>query len=59
MRAQQTVRDTWRRHIAGLLDETLERNDAAIHAVRAEVAERLVARGHVPGVWGSANRGPV
>jgi uncharacterized phosphosugar-binding protein len=31
---------------------------ALIHAVWAEVAERLVARGHVPEVWGSANRGP-
>ncbi len=30
---------------------------ALIHAVWAEVAERLVARGHVPEVWGSANRG--
>ena len=32
---------------------------ALIHATWAEVAERLVARGHVPEVWGSANRGPV
>src|SRR6266568_2821572 len=32
---------------------------ALIHAVWAEVGERLVARGHVPEVWGSANRGPV
>jgi len=31
---------------------------ALIHAVWAEVGERLVARGHVPEVWGSANRGP-
>ena len=31
---------------------------ALIHATWAEVAERLVARGHVPEVWGSANRGP-
>ncbi len=30
---------------------------ALIHATWAEVAERLVARGHVPEVWGSANRG--
>jgi uncharacterized phosphosugar-binding protein len=30
---------------------------ALIHAVWAEVGERLVARGHVPEVWGSANRG--
>jgi len=32
---------------------------ALIHATWAEVGERLVARGHVPEVWGSANRGPV
>ena len=32
---------------------------ALVHAVWAEVAERLVARGHEPEVWGSANRGPV
>jgi uncharacterized phosphosugar-binding protein len=32
---------------------------ALIHATWAEVAERLVARGHVPEVWGSANRGQV
>jgi uncharacterized phosphosugar-binding protein len=31
---------------------------ALIHATWAEVAERLLARGHVPQVWGSANRGP-
>src|ERR1700761_62965 len=30
---------------------------ALIHATWAEVAERLVARGHIPQVWGSANRG--
>jgi uncharacterized phosphosugar-binding protein len=32
---------------------------ALIHATWAEVAERLVAAGHVPDVWGSANRGPI
>ena len=32
---------------------------ALIQAVWAEVAERLVARGHVPEIWGSANRGQV
>jgi uncharacterized phosphosugar-binding protein len=31
---------------------------ALIHAVWAEAGERLVTRGHVPEVWGSANRGP-
>ena len=31
---------------------------ALIHATWAEVAERLLARGHVPQVWGSVNRGP-
>ncbi|HTQ93477.1 MAG TPA: SIS domain-containing protein [Streptosporangiaceae bacterium] len=113
MGAQRTVRETWRRHIVELLDQTLERNDAAISgvadaitttilagrhvyafgaghslalvsemhrraggmkvvrplwnaeltsrvdAVWAEAGERLAARGHVPEVWGSANRGPV
>jgi uncharacterized phosphosugar-binding protein len=29
---------------------------ALIHAVWAEAGERLVARGYVPDVWGSANR---
>ena len=32
---------------------------ALIQAVWAEVAERLVARGHIPEIWGSANRGQV
>jgi uncharacterized phosphosugar-binding protein len=32
---------------------------ALIHAVWAEAGERLAARGHVPEVWGSTNRGPV
>ena len=32
---------------------------ALIHAVWAEAGERLAARGYVPEVWGSANRGPV
>jgi uncharacterized phosphosugar-binding protein len=32
---------------------------ALIQATWAEVAERLVARGHVPEIWGSANRGQV
>jgi uncharacterized phosphosugar-binding protein len=32
---------------------------ALIHATWAEVAERLVARGHIPEVWGSVNRGQV
>ncbi len=30
---------------------------ALIHATWAEVAERLVAQGYVPEIWGSANRG--
>jgi uncharacterized phosphosugar-binding protein len=30
---------------------------ALIHATWAEVAERLVARGYIPKIWGSANRG--
>ena len=32
---------------------------ALIQAVWAEVAERLVARDHIPEIWGSANRGRV
>jgi len=32
---------------------------ALVHAVWADAAERLAARGHVPEVWASANRGPV
>jgi len=32
---------------------------ALVHAVWAEAAERLTARGHVPEVWASANRGPI
>jgi uncharacterized phosphosugar-binding protein len=32
---------------------------ALIHATWAEVAERLVARGRIPEIWGSANRGQV
>jgi uncharacterized phosphosugar-binding protein len=32
---------------------------ALIHATWAEVAERLVARGHIPEIWASANRGKV
>lgn len=31
---------------------------ALIHAAWADAAERLVATGHAPEVWGSANRGP-
>jgi len=32
---------------------------ALVHAVWVEVGERLVARGHVPEVWSSVNRGAV
>jgi uncharacterized phosphosugar-binding protein len=32
---------------------------ALIHATWAEVAERLVAHGHIPEIWGSANRGKI
>lgn len=32
---------------------------ALIQATWAEVAERLVAQGHIPEIWGSANRGQV
>jgi uncharacterized phosphosugar-binding protein len=43
MRAQQAIRDTWRRHIVGLLDETLERNDAAIGDVAAAITTTILA----------------
>jgi hypothetical protein len=32
--------------------------DALIHAAWADAAEKLVAAGHVPEVWGSVNRAP-
>ena len=41
--AQRTVRETWRRHIVGLLDQALERNDAAISAVAAAITTTILA----------------
>jgi uncharacterized phosphosugar-binding protein len=42
-----TVRETWRRHIVGLLDETLSQNDAAISGVAAAIATTILAGRHV------------
>jgi len=42
-----TIRETWRRHIAGLLDETLARNDAAIGQVAAAITSTILAGRHV------------
>src|SRR5215470_14540752 len=36
-------RETWRRHIVGLLDETLARNDAAVSAVAAAITTTILA----------------
>ena len=64
------MRETWRRHIVGLLDQSLERNDAAISEVAAAITTTILAGRHVYAfgagrslalvseVWGSANRGP-
>jgi uncharacterized phosphosugar-binding protein len=42
-----TIRETWRRHITGLLDETLARNDAAIGQVAAAITSTILAGRHV------------
>jgi hypothetical protein len=43
--AQRTVRETWRRHIVGLLDQALERNDAELTSrIDAEAAGKLESR---------------
>ena len=47
MGAQRSVRETWRRHITGLLDEALEKNDAAISDVAAAIATTILAGRHV------------
>ena len=47
MGAQRTVRETWRRHIVGLLDQALERNDAAISGVAAAITTTILAGRHV------------
>ena len=40
-------REAWRRHIVGLLDETLARNDAAVSAVAAAIATTILAGRYV------------
>ena len=40
-------REAWRRHIVGLLDETLQRNDAAISDVAAAITTTILAGRHV------------
>src|SRR2546429_6415542 len=47
MAPQQTVREAWRRHITGLLDQALERNDAAISDVAAATTTTILAGRHV------------
>src|ERR1700755_2676782 len=47
MGAQRTVREAWRRHIVGLLDQALERNDAAIDGVAAPTTTTILAGRHV------------
>ena len=47
MGAQRTVREAWRRHIVGLLDQALERNDAAIDGVAAAITTTILAGRHV------------
>ena len=45
--------------LAGAMAPTSTITGAAlIHAAWAGAAEKLVAAGHVPEVWGSANRAP-
>ena len=47
MGAQRTVREAWRRHIVGLLDQALEQNDAAISDVAAATTTTILAGRHV------------
>src|SRR5262249_597839 len=47
MAPQQTVREAWRRHITGLLDQALEPNDAATDAVAAAITTTILAGRHV------------
>src|SRR5256885_17027107 len=47
MAPQQTVREAWRRHITGLLDQALEQNDAAIDGVAAAITTTILAGRHV------------
>ena len=43
MGAQRTVREAWRQHIVGLLDQALEQNDAAISDVAAATTTTILA----------------
>src|SRR6266704_2982748 len=47
MGAQRTVREAWRQHIVGLLDQALERNDAAISDVAAATTTTILVGRHV------------
>src|ERR1700747_75290 len=47
MGAQRTMREAWRRHIVGLLDQALEQNDAAIDGVAAAITTTILAWRHV------------
>ena len=61
MGAQRTMREAWRRHIVGLLDQALERNDAAIDGVAAAITTTILAGQHVYafGAGHSLMRSPV
>ena len=56
MAAQRTVRETWRRHIVGLLEQALERNDAAISEVAAAITTTILAGRHVYAFGAGASR---
>ena len=47
MAPQETVRQAWRTLIVELLDQALERNDAAIGDVAAAIATTILAGRHV------------
>jgi uncharacterized phosphosugar-binding protein len=47
MESQQSVRDAWRHHITGLLDQVLEKNDTVIGDVAAAIATTILAGRHV------------
>ena len=50
MGAQRTVREAWRRHIVGLLDQALERNDTAIDGVAAAITTKTMPASSGAGV---------
>ena len=47
MGAEGTVRQAWRRHIVGLLDQVLERNDDVISGVASAITTTILAGRHV------------